>query len=72
MYYNNEQLSQETIDNGKALYAKDKLQALEDYAVDELFITGASPRELIYLGKENDLITEEEFELLCWYVDTQM
>ncbi len=72
MYYINERLSQETIDTGKALYAKDKLQAIEDYVVDELFITVASPRELIYLGKENDLITEEEFELLCWYVDTQM
>ena len=53
-------------------YAKYLLGNINDYAVEELFRPNESPRMLVYLARENNLASDDDLEILDWYVNTQI
>lgn len=55
-----------------AEYAQYILGNINDYAVEELFRPNESPRMLVYLARENNLASDDDLEILDWYVNTQI
>lgn len=53
-------------------YARYLLGNLDDYSVDELFLPNQSPKMLVFMARERNLVSDRDLRLLEWYVNTQI